>query len=154
MDLDVIWCNFPYAESSAFNPGPKARPSLIIGRESGISHPEDDLLIYVAYGTTKIDKCAGRSILVNDRYSMRDAGVFHPTRFRIDQIALLPFDNRFFPDVPAMAGRKSGNDCRLGALNEMGRRALIRVLREMKADGIDLEESMFAAKKNNLRNSP
>ena len=147
-NLDVVWCAFPYAQNATFKPGDKARPCLVIGRELNIVRPDDEF-VYVAYGTSQISKPAKYRVLVDDPLSMKDAGLWHPTLFRIDQVALLPFNKEFFPLIPAPASldHKPKTSCRMGVFNERCRRSLIATFKDMKNDGIDLDDFLFAAKK-------
>jgi len=148
-DLDVVWCSFPY--TSELLPGEKSRPCLVVGRESNIIFGDGETYLYVVYGTSKIDRSAEYSVLVDDTFSMSDAGLLCPTRFRFKNIALLAFNKDYFPNVPAINGRPAKENCRLGVMNEKGRRGMIRVFKEMKANGINLDDLFIASRKNTMK---
>lgn len=144
-NFDVVWCSFPYDEPSqngAVQPGKKRRPCLVVGAETSI---HGDQYLKVAYGTTKIDRNLKYSLLISPdhgKFIFRDAGLIVPTAFRMDKVAILPFNSDFFPDIPAMNGLPRRSHCRLGHMNEAGRRSLAQVLRSMIDDGVDLDAIM------------
>jgi len=138
-NFDVVWCSFPYDEApgGALRPGKKSRPCLVVGAETSI---HGDQYLKVAYGTTKIDRNLKYSLLISPehgKFIFRDAGLIVPTAFRLDKVAILPFTSDFFPDIPAMNGLPHRSHCRLGHMNEAGRRSLAQVLRSMIDDGVD-----------------
>jgi len=143
-NFDVVWCSFPYDEApgGALRPGKKSRPCLVVGAETSI---HGDQYLKVAYGTTKIDRNLKYSLLISPehgKFIFRDAGLIVPTAFRLDKVAILPFTSDFFPDIPAMNGLPHRSHCRLGHMNEAGRRSLAQVLRSMIDDGVDLDAIM------------
>jgi hypothetical protein len=90
---DIVLCRFP--EQGATEPGPKARPALV--RTTAVMDDTGGGEVEVVYGTS-VMKIGGRrfDLHVSNVAEMDWAGLFHPTRFDLDQRVWLPWAEEFF----------------------------------------------------------
>lgn len=92
--FSIVACWYP--EDDDANPGPTLRPALVTavlaGKTAGL------FACKVAFGTRtlKLIKRGHVDLIIEDGRHLRQMGLHRPTRFDLDQIALLPWSSAFF----------------------------------------------------------
>ena len=93
--FDIVTCWYPDDEGDP-NTGEKLRPclvtSVLAGKTTGLSACK------VAFGTRtlKLVQRGHLDLIIQDATHLRQMGLARPTRFDLDQIALLPWSPTFF----------------------------------------------------------
>lgn len=92
--FDIATCWFPRAPDK--HPGPDLRPGLITGVLRGNSTGR--FACRVCFGTTnlKIMQRGGRDIIVQNARHIDQFGLQRATRFDLDTVLTLPWNDRFF----------------------------------------------------------
>lgn len=96
---DVLWCRFPGRPRDV--PGPKPRPGLVIS----VTEREDGISVKVAYGTSrKVDRLIAGEFAIRkseNATAYEAAGLSYDTKFDLNHIVELPWDESFFAVPPS-----------------------------------------------------
>lgn len=90
---DIIWCKFPLCEDLG-NPGPKARPGLILNIFANIH------CVLITYGTSDVYDVYKGEFVIDDQ--LDTAGLSRPTKFDLNRLQKLPFDDVWFDSAPGV----------------------------------------------------
>lgn len=97
---DIVWCYFPLFERLG-NPGPKARPALVISVSDAHSAVE------VVYGTTqktRLNEIRSAEFVMDPHDSgFADSGLAGRTKFNFDRSVKLPFTSDWFSVAPGFS---------------------------------------------------
>lgn len=90
---DIIWCKFPQHEDLG-NPGPKARPGLILNVFVDIH------AVLIVYGTSRTESCYKGEFVIDSQ--LETAGLSWPTKFDLNRLQKLPFNAEWFAVAPGV----------------------------------------------------
>jgi hypothetical protein len=96
--LSVVWCRFPYDQKPGV-PGVEPHPGLVFANGRAA---DGRLVVQVAYGTSNVKpETRPFDFTVHNFRSMQYAGLWNPTRFDLDKLKLLLWDDQWFmsPDL-------------------------------------------------------
>jgi hypothetical protein len=79
-------------------PGPKPRPALV---KRASADQDGNPWLHIAYGTTQQIKRGGwENFAIANLAEMDFCGLYFPTRFVLNRIAVVPWAEEFFSDAP------------------------------------------------------
>lgn len=90
---EIVWCRFPHHDTFG-NPGPYPRPALV---RNTATLPDGSAQVEVVYGTTNL-KLQKRpfDLFVTKMSEMDACGLFNATRFDLDCVIWLPWNDQWF----------------------------------------------------------
>ena len=131
---DIVWCRFP-SHAELGNPGPKARPAIVLNVAVHEEDGETEGEVQVIYGTTNLKRMQRRGdFYVTNVAEMDICGLNQATRFDMDRIGWIPWADEWFETLPTYSspiiGHLSQHFIKL-LQYELGRRQA-RELREIE----------------------
>ncbi|MED8971093.1 hypothetical protein RCL99_07720 [Escherichia coli] len=90
---DILWCKFPHSEDLG-NPGPYPRPGLVLNVFTDIHS------VLITYGTSQIGKVYDGEFVIDAQ--LDTAGLDVPTKFDLNRLQKLPFNNVWFDTSPGV----------------------------------------------------
>lgn len=91
---DILWCRFPHSEDLG-HPGPYPRPGLVLNVFPSIH------AVLITYGTSQIAKIYAGEFVIDKQ--LDTAGLDVPTKFDLNRLQKLPFNDVWFDMSPSVA---------------------------------------------------